>query len=228
MEHLQRPVAAIDRPGFGASDVPDHPPTMAEYAASAIAVVDDLGWHSFDVVGTHTGSVEAVEIAHQTKDRVRTVGIVAVPAYTPQEVEERLGGVAAPRPGPASDGTHLGRLWRRRLSLRTPPYDLGHLGTLFTDEVLSMPTVHWTYRAVLSYPMLERIRGVPRLVVFAPHDDLWELTARSRPSLPAGARFIELEHLDFDLWERAPDEMARLLDGEIPAAEGLDGRNWDC
>lgn len=223
MERLDRPVAAIDRPGFGASDTPGAPPTMADYAGSSIAVADDLGWDTFDVVGTHTGSVEAVEMAHQQPHRIGTVGIVAIPAYTTQEVETRLAGVGAPRDPAEVDGSHLRRMWLRRLEIRNPPHDLAHLNELFIDAVASMPTVHWAYRAVLSYPMLERLQQLDRLVVIAPHDDLSELTERSRSALPGGARFVELPHLDFDLWEQAPDEMARIVDREIPPSELLDG-----
>src|SRR5579871_4771976 len=53
-----RRVVAPDRPGFGYSDVPEHSLTMAEYAQTTLEVLDHLGVEEFDVLGTHTGSVE--------------------------------------------------------------------------------------------------------------------------------------------------------------------------
>jgi pimeloyl-ACP methyl ester carboxylesterase len=217
MDLLDRPTAAPDRPGFGYSDALDEPPTIERYAAMTLEVADRLGWERFDVIGTHTGSVEAIEVARRAPGRVRHVGLVSIPAYTPDEIDLRLDGVAAPRPGPVVDGSHLVELWRRRASIRPVDVSPDHLQSLFVDEMLSIGDVHSAYRAVLEYPTLERLGDLVRPVVaFVPHDDLHLQTTRALPHLPAGSTVLDLPHLDFDLWSEAPAELVRLIDTHIP------------
>lgn len=209
MPLVGRPVAAPDRLGFGFSDPVDGVPTIETYAGATMEVVDALGWERFDVIGTHTGSVEAIEIASRVPDRVRRVGLVAIPDYTPAEVEERLAGVAAPRPTPALDGSHLREAWLRRAKLRDGRADPMFLQTLFVDEMLSAATSHLAYRAVLSYPTRRRLIELrPPVVVFAPGDDLAVQTERAVSALPDGIEVVRLSHLDFDLWSTGVAEMA--------------------
>ena len=218
MGRLDRPTIAVDRPGFGLSDPPPSPPTMDDYAAATLEVIDELGVDRFDVVGTHTGAVEAVAIATLAPTQVASVTLVAIPAYTDEEIAQRRLGVAAARPAAELDGSHLGNMWQRRISFRQPPLDLDLLRELLIDELRADPWVHWAYRAVIEYPMATQLAelSVP-VTVLAPHDDLWLQTDRARRHLPPGSVFVELAHLDFDLWEKAPAEMAQLIDQHIPA-----------
>ncbi len=214
MELLDRPTAAPDRLGFGYSDPPETPPTIEMYAAATLEVVDALGWDRFDVVGTHTGSVEAIELAHQAGDRVAGVGLVAVPAYTRQEVEERKGPgrVAAPRPAPRHDGSHVRSMWEQRTVIRSPATDAHYLQELFTESILSAADAHLAYRAVLAYPTLERMVEMDRpVVVIMAQDDLTVQTLRAIPHLPPNSTVIELEELDFDLWKTGLSEMVGLI-----------------
>ena len=88
MEHIARPTMAPDRLGYGFSDPGPDDPTIETYAESTMAVVDDAGWDSFDVLGIHTGSMEAVSIGIGWPDRVNGVAIVAVPVFNPEEAAE--------------------------------------------------------------------------------------------------------------------------------------------
>jgi len=188
-----RLVIAPDRLGFGFSDLPPRQLSMAEYALSTIDVLDRLGLERVDVLGTHTGSVEATELAWAHPERVRKIGLVAVPAYTDEELKERQYRFAGP-PRPTEDGSHLAWHWQRRFLYRTPPYDLDLFQWRLVQDLLAGPTAWWPYRAVFGYPMAERLAQVRQpVLVLAPHDDLWPQTERARRTglLPAGARFVE-------------------------------------
>jgi pimeloyl-ACP methyl ester carboxylesterase len=204
---------APDRLGFGFSDIPDRPLTMSEYAESTLEVLDALGVDRFDVLGTHTGSVEAVELASSHPHRVRNVVLVSIPAYTPRELEERayrLAGV----PPPAEDGSHLEWHWRRRFLYRQPPYDLPLFQWRLLHELLAGPNVWWPYKAVFDYPMAARLALLEqRVLVLAPHDDLREQTARvsSNGGLPPRAQFVDLPHLGLDIAYYATDEVFTLV-----------------
>jgi pimeloyl-ACP methyl ester carboxylesterase len=206
-------VIAPDRLGFGYSDLPPRQLSMAEYALSTLDVLDALGVGQFDVLGTHTGSVEATELAWTVPERVRRVGLVAVPAYSARELEERQYRFAGV-PEPAEDGSHLAWHWQRRFLYRTPPYDLGLFQWRLIQELLAGPHVWWPYAAVFAYPMAERVAALRQpLLVLAPHDDLFEQTRRAQQdgTLPPQARFVDLPHLSLDIAYATPREVADLL-----------------
>lgn len=220
MALLDRPVAAPDRSGFGYSDPPGGTPTIERYASVTLEVLDSLGWEQFDVIGTHTGAVEAIQLAHMAGERVIGIGLVSVPAYTPQEVEERKapGRVAAPRPRPQYDGSHVRSMWRQRAALRNPSVDPGYLQELFLESMLSAGGAHLAYRAVLAYPTLQRLAELNRpVVVFAATDDLTIQTERAIPHLPTGSTVIDLEDLDFDLWKTATTRLVHHIDAWFSA-----------
>jgi pimeloyl-ACP methyl ester carboxylesterase len=210
-----RLVVAPDRLGFGFSDLPPRPLEMAEYAQSTLDTLDALKIERFDVLGTHTGSVEATELAWSTRGRVRKVCLVAIPSYTPEELEQRryrLSGI----PEPDEGGAHLAWHWRRRFLYRSPPFDLPLFHWRLLQELLAGRQGWWPYQAVFGYPMAERLKALQQpVLVLAPHDDLWEQTDRVRRSggLPARARFVELAHLNLDISYYATSEVADLLRG---------------
>jgi pimeloyl-ACP methyl ester carboxylesterase len=202
-----RLVVAPDRLGFGFSDLPPRPLSMAEYAESTLDVIDGLGLAEVDVLGTHTGAVEAAELACAQPDRVRRVGLVGTPAYTAEELEQRRYRFSGP-PELAEDGAHLTWHWQRRFLYRNPPWDLPLFQWRLVQELLAGEHGWWAYKAVFEYPMAERLLSIRQpVLVLAPHDDLWEQTQRAQ--LPHGARFVELAHLGLDIAYYAPDEVAQ-------------------
>ena len=211
MDRLDRPVVAPDRLGFGFSDVPLQDLTMNDYATATLEALDAAGVEEFDVVGEHTGSVEAVALAHLVPDRIGTIALVAIPAYSDEEREERLAFRGVPPAHPREDGSHFTDLWKKRLAYRTPPYDLDVLHRNTVEELMSAGPYR-AYRAVFEYPMLERLSSLDcDVVVFAPHDDLITQTARARAQLPTGSVYIDLPDLALDIWEIAPDHMTALV-----------------
>jgi pimeloyl-ACP methyl ester carboxylesterase len=212
---------APDRPGFGFSDMPDRPLSMAEYAAATLDLLDALEVPVCDVLGTHTGSVEAVELAASFTHRVRRLVLVSIPAYTLAELAERRYRLAAVPP-PAEDGSHLLWHWQRRFLYRTQPYDLALFQWRLLQELLAGPNVWWPYKAVFDYPMAQRLAGLAQpVLVLAPHDDLWVQTERVLQSrgLPPQARFVDLPHLGLDIAYFATDEVARLVRPFLDAPE---------
>jgi len=222
MERLERPIVAPDRLGFGFSDPPPRDLTMDEYATATLEAFDSIHpGGRFDVLGEHTGSVEAIAVAHLVPDRVRKVGLIAVPNYTEEERKVRLATRGTPPVAPDLEGSHFETLWQRRLDYRTPPYDFEHLHRLTVQELTSAGPYR-AYRAVFSYPTAERLADLPvPAVVFAPRDDLSEQTARSRSLLGPGSTYVDLPDLALDLFHEAPDRMSALI------AEHLGGEEDD-
>ena len=63
-------VAIHDQRGLGKSSIPNGPYSMAQYAADAVAVADQLGWQTFDVLGISFGGMVAQELAVTFSERV--------------------------------------------------------------------------------------------------------------------------------------------------------------
>lgn len=217
MERCSRPTMAPDRLGYGFSDPGPDDPVIETYAEATMAVVDDAGWERFDILGIHTGSMEAVAIGIGWPDRVNRVAIVAVPVFNEEEAAEIATLYAEPRTRPVDDGSHLLEYWRARLVWRDPPYDLQHLQSLTVEELLVGDRAHVAYRAVVNWPMQQKLDelAVP-LVVFAPHDDLIVQTDYMRDRLPPGTVYVDLPHMDMDIFHRHPDEMASLVAEHVP------------
>lgn len=66
-------VLALDTPGFGMSDPLPGGPTIAGFAQAALAVLDAYGIERCDVLGHHTGSLTAVELAARHSARVQSL-----------------------------------------------------------------------------------------------------------------------------------------------------------
>ncbi len=102
---------AVNRPGYGRSDV--HDSTQSSVAADLLAVVDRLGAGTIALLGMSIGGSYAVTAAAAHPDRVRALGLVATQfgrfeAGSVAEVVERLrpeyaGWVAGIAPGDPDD-----------------------------------------------------------------------------------------------------------------------------
>src|SRR5579859_556010 len=92
-----RPVVAMDTPGFGDSDplaVSD--PTIGDFADAVLEVIDALGHTRVDLYGSHTGALIALEAAVRGPDRVRRVVFDGLPVFSPEESADHLANYIPP------------------------------------------------------------------------------------------------------------------------------------
>ena len=68
-------VGIHDQRGLGKTSIPEGPYSMAQYAADAIALADQLGWKSFNVLGISFGGMVAQELAATYPDRVSRMAL---------------------------------------------------------------------------------------------------------------------------------------------------------
>lgn len=66
---------AHDQRGLGRTSVPEEVPTMADYAADALALADHVGWDRFRVVGVSFGGMVAQELAVTAPGRVERLAL---------------------------------------------------------------------------------------------------------------------------------------------------------
>jgi len=128
-------VIAMTTMGYGRSDRPDPPfTTVQQYAKAAFAFLDGLGVERASVLGSHTGSLLAIEIAAGWPERVDRL-VLGEPFNwnTPARREAliRQHTYVAPQ----RDGSHLLKLWRRQGPGR-PGVDLQEFARRFADFLM--------------------------------------------------------------------------------------------
>ncbi len=109
---VDRPVVILDTLGNGDSDKPTAllTPTIEDYAVVFEAAADDLGLDRFDLYGSHTGAVMAIELALRAGERVRSLVLDGITLFSEQENAKFLDGYFVDL-APEWDGTHLIRAW---------------------------------------------------------------------------------------------------------------------
>ena len=156
-------------------------------------------------------------MALQQPARVRHLGMIAIPVFNAAEMADGLQTFAKMRVQPLEDGSHLLPAWRARFQYREPPFDIPDVQRRFLDYLLA-PWPGQAYEAVFRYDAEAALRRLKRPVVaFAPHDDVFEKTERSRPLLPPGSTYLDLPHCNVDLCRTQAPELAALVARHLPA-----------
>jgi pimeloyl-ACP methyl ester carboxylesterase len=205
-----RVAVAPDTPGFGESDPPPAPIEIADFAAANFGLLDELGLAGpVDVLGYHTGSLTAAEMARQRPARVRRLVLVSAPVFTARELAE-FRAAYAERP-PAEDGSHLVEHWRaiRRWADAGQSLDLAMVH--FAEHLRGGPTAWWGHRAAFNYELGPVLGELPQpILVLNPEDDLHTHTLRAAPLLRHG-RIHELPGWSHGFIELRAAAVAALL-----------------
>jgi pimeloyl-ACP methyl ester carboxylesterase len=217
-EKVERPTHAPDRLGYGFSDAPPWVLSLEQYAQATVDGLKAAGMQGqIDLLGVHTGSIEAIEIAHLLGSQVRRVVAVGMPLFTAEEQQRQFEKYSEQPLRPATEGGHVLGAWRGGLALRHPPHDLGDAHRRFIEHVLAA-NPGAAFRAACGYAIDKKLKSLKTpLTVFAPHDDIIEQTLRVKPLLKPNATYVDLPDLGLDLFHAATDRMAALLNRHLPA-----------
>lgn len=212
-----RRVLVPDTPGFGMSDPTPEPPAIGDYATVVEQVLDTLGVTGpVDLMGYHTGSLTAVELAARRPDLVRTVVTVSMPVFEPAELE-RLGAhyVTA---GPLFDesGEKLLERWRWfaeffRIGGDDPRNTVADAGRIFTARLSGGERYWWGHHAAFGFDAAARLADVEAPVhVLNIDDDLTEHSRRSAPFIRTGG-VVELPQLTHGFLDTATDDAVAVV-----------------
>jgi len=210
---------APDTPGLGASDAPDRPPEISDYARWLGTALDAYHIPRVDLMGYHTGSKIAVELALQQPARIRRLVLVSAPVYSDTELEQMRQMYAATEL--AADGSHLNRLWQPAWQWRGPCQNLQDVTDSLADTLRAGERYWWGHRAAFRYPMQEHLPNLRQpVMVLRPGDDLWEQTGRARQFIREGG-MVDLKDwghgfLDYQTVAAASLVRSFLDEGELP------------
>ncbi|MEM9570576.1 MAG: alpha/beta hydrolase [Pseudomonadota bacterium] len=188
-------VIAIDTPGFGDSDRPDQPPSIADYADNAARVLDELGVSEpVDVLGYHTGTLIAAELAIRQPDRVRRLVLPGVPYFTGEAQREAFETYAKPDTLDAS-GDHHDSKWAFASGGLSHGMSLERAQEHFADLVQAMPESGHAYYGVFSYRGETQFPKLSKPSLFiAPEGSLFNETQAAQTITPNSELVILSEY----------------------------------
>lgn len=176
---------AADNPGFGLSDRPPTHSTIPDFAAAMSDLIDALGLKSVDLVGSHTGSATAVELAHQRPDVVRRLVLHSAPIFTPQDIADYEAKLAGSVPASLDEAAaRLPDLWRKFSLFRA---ELGDEAAwqLFWEMNRDPTHMGWGHDAAFAYDFAKTIRLLRQpILVLNPKEGLSAMTERARGVAP--------------------------------------------
>jgi pimeloyl-ACP methyl ester carboxylesterase len=199
----------VDTPGFGMSTVPDHPPSIEEYADSVTAVLDHLGLVSAHILGQHTGSMVAMEATLRHPDRYTSLVLNTPTPFNDQERAE-WSAYLTPRQqawGPKADGSHLQAIWDRRCAASGPGWS--HLGAMHREVVQMLragETLWYGHAASFAYDQLGRLAAiaVPTLILTNTGDLTYAFARRAAGRRP-DFDYQELDGGTHDIIDEQPE-----------------------
>ena len=202
---------AMDTIGFGDSSKPAGPDSIELWASVAVSLLDALGIGRASVVGHHTGSVIATEIAASYPERVDKL-VLSAPAMVDEE-HKRLYGHKPPvdEVERSLDGSHLQQLWAMRAPFYPPSIDL--LERFVIDALKAGDRSGGGHLTVASYemePKLPLVRA-PTLII-RPTEDPFAVAEVEKlaPRLPH-ARTVDLPGGMIPAPDQLPAQWAALV-----------------
>ncbi len=213
----ERHVIAFDTPGFGMSDPPPAPLSLAAYADAFSDALDELGWREVDVFGYHTGAYLAAELALARPELARRVILAGIAFRPAAERAARLADFApAALLDEAGDGIFkfMRDIWAFSVTGRDRTVNLERAIALFTERTRALHRAAWPYEGVWRYDAEARFAALTQpVLVLQPHDPLF-----SQWRVPV-ARIADATVLEF------PDLTRDVLDiGAAAFARAI--RNW--
>jgi pimeloyl-ACP methyl ester carboxylesterase len=208
-----RQAVAIDTPGFGMSDTPEQLPEIADYAHAMAAMIDALGIDGpVDLMGYHTGSLIACDLARLRPEQVRRLVLVSAPLLTDQE-RETMRTLYAPTQ-PSLDGGHLMKRWRGYVHHNLGRgLDLEAVADMFPDGLLGRNRAWYGHRAAFNH---QPDMGLPDIrqpiMIINPGDDLAAFTPRAAALLVNG-HIVDKPEWGHGFLDASTEEAAALVRG---------------
>jgi pimeloyl-ACP methyl ester carboxylesterase len=204
---------AVDIPGFGGSDVPDHPPSIAEYAHIVPAVLEALGIARASVVGHHTGAVLVTEAALQFPARIDKVVLHGpLPMSAAERAQWRAMLAREKEWNLRWDGSHIAELWQFRFGAQAEWTDIEAFHANFVHGLLAGRTVWYAHDAVMSYAHEEALARLaqPTLILANTGDAIYGYSQRAREMFPHFA-YRELAGGTIDCVDEQPEAWAEAV-----------------
>lgn len=204
----------IDTPGFGMSDPTPFVPKVEDWTAAVVAVMDHLRIATADVLGHHTGSLLATELALQHPGRVRNL---VVNGPFPINDEERAMRLERLKTNEIDfryepDGSHLATSFLARHTMYGPGADPKVTTRVVVEKFQGFGPFWYGHNAAYRYDhaaALARLRH-RTLILTNTGDSIYELAQRARRIRP-DLDYAELQGGGIDITEQQPEAWSDLV-----------------
>lgn len=205
---------AVDTPGFGFSDPPPSLPRIEDLASSIVAVLDHLGIAQADVLGHHTGSLLATELALQYPKRVRRVVLNGPFPIDEAERQKFIAGSqrSHERGAPRLDGSHLLSSFQARVRMYGPDPDPQTITRIVVEKYQGLAPFTWGHDAAFRYDHAASLKRItqPALILTNTGDDIYPMAQRARTLRPDFA-YHELQGGTHDIVDQQPEAWAEAV-----------------
>ncbi len=202
-----RLVIAPDTPGYGGSDPANDTPTMSDYAAAMLEMLDALNLQKVDLMGFHTGSFVALALADLAPDRVRKLVLPGLPYSDFEGREKRLAMFSGDRPYFTEKG-YIQKRWDLGLKGRNAQSDDRFIA-LFAESVRAgVSGMNRGFAAVYRFDPDAAIETLNKPVFIPVPDEMLADSSREAAKLFKQATVEEWPDLKGDLFDIAAGDVA--------------------
>lgn len=206
-----RTVIAPDNPGHGESDPTAAAPSISDFASSCAVAVQSFVSEPAHLLGYHTGSMVAVEMADRSPDDTLSLTLVSAPVFSDREVEE-MREYFTPIPIDEA-GSRFSVQWQKAVEHRGPGMTLEMVAESFAENLRGGKDYEWGHQAAFDYahefgPKLAALDHP--IFVMNPADSCYEATLRCDDMLKNGHR-TNFPDWGQELFMAYPEESARIV-----------------
>lgn len=201
-------VIAPDYPGYGMSEQIEGEQKITDYARAMLDVSEALNLKGpIDLLGYHTGTAVALEMALQDNNKIGRLILIAVPVLTD---EERATGAALPTIEFDTLGEFAQKEWQTSWKWRGPGQSKESVYATFSEKM--RPNARkLRASAILAYDIKPALKNVDKnTLVIRVGDDLWEATKRVK-SIRPDFEFLELQEYGHGLFHVAPKKINTII-----------------
>ncbi|MBO6505925.1 MAG: alpha/beta hydrolase [Kordiimonadaceae bacterium] len=200
-------VIAPDTPGYGGSDSAGEAPTMADFAAAMLDMLDALELDQVDMMGFHTGTFVALALADLAPERVRKLILPGIPYADVEGRDKRLAMFSGDRPYFTEDG-YVQKRWDLGLKGRGDQSDDRFIA-LFAESVRTgVSGMNRGFAAVYRFDPNAAINSLDKPVFIPVPDEMLAESTREAAKLFNNATIEEWPDLKGDLFDVAAAEVA--------------------
>lgn len=201
-------VLALDTPGFGASDPPPEPPSIADHADALAQLFDALALPRAHVLGHHTGASIAAALAVRHGGRIDKLVLNGLALLSPEERTHFASFRFAPLQ-PRADGGHLVDAWQQRLRATPGWTDIDAMHRHVVTMLANPERYYWAFEAVFGHDLAADLALItaPTLVLTNSGEDIYDATCRAAQSQPDWA-FTALAGGTHDIVDEQPQAWA--------------------
>ncbi|HET6565223.1 MAG TPA: alpha/beta hydrolase [Xanthomonadales bacterium] len=207
----------LDTPGYGMSDLPDHLPSIGDYADALIYALRELRLAKLALLGHHTGASIAAEIAVRAPELVQCVILNGPPVMTREERNEYREALEnAPTVEMLPDGSHLQQVWDRRVMFTPGWTQLRAMHSGVIQMLLAGEAYGYAHRAVFDHDVSLPLGKItqPGMILTNTGDDIYYAAVRARALRP-DFEYVELAGGTHDIVDEKPDEWCKTVAGFV-------------